>query len=67
MDSFNAELKDFELMEVIGKGSYALVRKVKHIETGKIYAMKILEKSRITGEKLFKGIVFIHFPASFFF
>ncbi|CEP00756.1 unnamed protein product (mitochondrion) [Plasmodiophora brassicae] len=38
---------DFELLSVIGKGSFAKVLQVRKVDTGKIYAMKILNKRQI--------------------
>lgn len=37
-------LVDFELMKVIGKGSFGKVFQVKKKDTGKIYALKVLQK-----------------------
>ncbi|KAJ3023495.1 UNVERIFIED_CONTAM: hypothetical protein HDU68_008594 [Siphonaria sp. JEL0065] len=38
---------DFEIMRVLGKGSFGKVVQVKKKDTGRIYAMKILKKSSI--------------------
>eukprot|EP01124_Arcella_intermedia_P015647 TRINITY_DN221_c0_g1_i2.p1 TRINITY_DN221_c0_g1~~TRINITY_DN221_c0_g1_i2.p1 ORF type:complete len:403 (-),score=95.25 TRINITY_DN221_c0_g1_i2:29-1237(-) len=38
---------DFELLRVIGRGSFGKVMQVKHTETGKIYAMKTMRKDNI--------------------
>jgi len=40
-------LEDFDLLSVIGKGSFGKVMQVKHKATGKIYAMKVLNKKTI--------------------
>jgi len=40
-------LADFELIQILGEGSYAKVLKAKFKETGKIVAIKILEKYHI--------------------
>jgi len=40
-------LDDFELLHVIGKGSFGKVIQVKKKDTGKIYAMKVLNKNMI--------------------
>jgi len=40
-------LDDFELMKVLGRGSFGKVMQVKKKTTGKIYAMKILKKRAI--------------------
>jgi serine/threonine protein kinase len=42
------------MLKVLGKGGYAKVLLVKHIETGLLYAMKILKKKFIG--KLLKTI-----------
>lgn len=45
---------DFELLKVVGKGSFGKVVQVKFKETGKIYAMKILKKSLLVQRKQLK-------------
>jgi len=40
-------LQDFDLLHVIGKGSFGKVLQVKKKDTGKIYAMKVLNKKNI--------------------
>lgn len=42
---------DFELLTVIGKGSFGKVMQVKKKDTGKIYAMKVLRKEAIIARK----------------
>lgn len=42
---------DFELLNVIGKGSFGKVMQVKKKDTGKIYAMKVLRKEAIIARK----------------
>jgi len=42
---------DFELMTVIGKGSFGKVMQVKKKDSGKIYAMKVLRKEAIIARK----------------
>lgn len=39
--------KDFEMISVIGKGSYGKVMLVKKIDTGQLYALKVLKKAEI--------------------
>jgi len=39
--------EDFELLTVIGRGSFGKVMQVKHIKTGKVYAMKVMRKDAI--------------------
>jgi len=38
---------DFQLLKVIGKGSFGKVMQVKKKDTGKVYAMKVLQKEAI--------------------
>ncbi len=40
-------MDDFELMKVIGKGSFGKVMQVRKKDTGRVYAMKIIKKSHI--------------------
>jgi serine/threonine protein kinase len=40
-------INDFELLKVIGQGSFGKVLQVKKKDTGKIYAMKILKKAEL--------------------
>eukprot|EP01111_Echinosteliopsis_oligospora_P001109 TRINITY_DN1149_c0_g1_i1.p1 TRINITY_DN1149_c0_g1~~TRINITY_DN1149_c0_g1_i1.p1 ORF type:complete len:463 (-),score=105.15 TRINITY_DN1149_c0_g1_i1:116-1378(-) len=42
---------DFELLKVIGKGSFGKVMQVKKKDDGKIYAMKVLRKDTIIARK----------------
>jgi len=43
--------EDFELLNVIGKGSFGKVLQVRKKDTGKIYAMKVLRKEAIIARK----------------
>ncbi len=38
---------DFELLNLVGKGSFGKVLQVKKKDTGRIYAMKVLDKKHI--------------------
>jgi len=51
--SFNTKLTvdDFELLKVVGKGSFGKVMQVKKKDTKKIYAMKVLKKSQLVARK----------------
>jgi hypothetical protein len=40
-------IEDFELLRVVGRGSFGKVMQVRHRATGEIYAMKILKKGAI--------------------
>ena len=43
----NISKKDFEMISVIGKGSYGKVTLVKKKDTGQLYALKALKKAEI--------------------
>lgn len=45
--SGNVGLDDFELLRVLGKGSFGKVFLVRLIATGEVYAMKVLKKSEV--------------------
>ena len=40
-------LEDFTLLKVVGKGAFGKVLQVRHINTDKIYAMKVLKKENV--------------------
>eukprot|EP00128_Syssomonas_multiformis_P018553 Colp12_sorted_trinity150504_noHs@33981 len=46
-DGKKLTINDFELLKVIGKGSFGKVMQVRKKDTGRIYAMKILKKSTL--------------------
>ncbi|KAJ1913534.1 Serine/threonine-protein kinase [Mycoemilia scoparia] len=46
-DATPLSIDDFELLKVIGKGSFGKVMQVRKRDTNRIYAMKILNKSKI--------------------
>ncbi len=46
-DSHRVGVEDFDLLTVIGKGSFGKVLQVRKKDTGKIYAMKVLNKATI--------------------
>eukprot|EP01059_Diplonema_ambulator_P026058 TRINITY_DN4322_c0_g1_i2.p1 TRINITY_DN4322_c0_g1~~TRINITY_DN4322_c0_g1_i2.p1 ORF type:complete len:594 (+),score=177.22 TRINITY_DN4322_c0_g1_i2:424-2205(+) len=46
------ELSDFELMCTVGRGSFGKVLKVKRKSTGKIYAMKTMQKDTIVKDSI---------------
>lgn len=45
-------LHDFNLLKVIGRGSYAKVFQVEHKPTNRIYAMKVIKKETILDEEV---------------
>ena len=44
-------IDDFELLKVVGKGSYGKVLVVRKKDTGHVYAMKVLTKANIKKRK----------------
>jgi serine/threonine protein kinase len=44
-------VEDFELLKVVGKGSFGKVMQVKKKDTGEIYAMKVLKKNVLVARK----------------
>lgn len=44
-------IKDFTLLSLIGKGTFAKVVLVKHILSGAVSAMKIIRKSQVRKKK----------------
>eukprot|EP00826_Nyctotherus_ovalis_P057610 TRINITY_DN7885_c0_g2_i2.p1 TRINITY_DN7885_c0_g2~~TRINITY_DN7885_c0_g2_i2.p1 ORF type:complete len:423 (+),score=82.47 TRINITY_DN7885_c0_g2_i2:208-1476(+) len=47
-------VKDFELLKVLGKGSFGDVYAVKYRRTGKLYAMKVLDKQLYANKDMLK-------------
>ncbi len=45
-------LKDFELIRVIGRGSYAKVLMVELKKTRRVYAMKVIKKALVTDDEV---------------
>lgn len=41
----NFQIEDFEEIQVLGQGSFGIVRLVKHLRTNKYYALKCLKKN----------------------
>lgn len=53
--SDKASASQFELLNVLGQGSFGkvfLARKIQGTNAGKLYAMKVLKKATLKGEKL---------------
>lgn len=44
-------MDDFDIIAVVGKGSYGKVMQVKKKDTGKVYAMKVLKKQMLVARK----------------
>lgn len=47
-------LDDFELIRVIGRGSYAKVLMVELKKTQRIYAMKVIKKELVTDDEVLR-------------
>lgn len=54
-DSRQYGLQDFDLIRVIGRGSYAKVLMVELRKTSRIYAMKIIKKELVTDDEVFSS------------
>lgn len=52
-----ARVEDFEMLKVIGKGSFGRVLLGKHIATDKVYAIKVLSKEAIVRQNEAKHIM----------
>jgi len=50
MNRKSAQIRDFELQGLIGSGHYGKVYKVRFTRNNKIYAMKVLNKSKLGTE-----------------
>ena len=50
-------VKDFELLKVIGKGGFGKVLKVRKRDSGKIYAMKVMDKSLFKNDKHLESLM----------
>ena len=51
-DSNAISLADFDLIRVIGRGSYAKVLMVELKKTKRIYAMKVIKKELVTDDEV---------------
>ncbi|KAL9180634.1 hypothetical protein ACHAXT_011087 [Thalassiosira profunda] len=47
---------DYELCEVLGAGSFATVRRARHVKTGREYAVKSLDKQQIEKQRMGKQL-----------
>ena len=45
------KLEDFEILQILGKGSYGFVAKVRSIKNTKIYAMKQIDLNKLGSQK----------------
>ena len=50
------QIGDYEVQEEMGSGAFGIVRKVKHLETNSVHAVKILDKSQLRAEDLAESI-----------
>ena len=51
-----SSIGDFNVIELLGKGSFGRVKKVKHKKTGKVYAIKEIEKKEIKLRKMVEQV-----------
>ena len=54
---FKIDLKKFKVLSLLGVGGFGTVFKVRHILTGKIYAMKVMNKNYIIQKKYLHYVV----------
>lgn len=52
-----ASLEDYEVLQTIGKGGFGKVVKVKRRDNEKIYAMKIMNKTKISGQRQLQCLI----------
>ena len=45
------KLEDFDILQILGKGSYGFVAKVRSIKNNKIYAMKQIDLNKLGSQK----------------
>ena len=45
------KLEDFEILQILGKGSYGFVAKIRSLKNKKIYAMKQIDLSKVGSDK----------------
>jgi len=48
---------DFEILHAVGRGGFAKVVKAKKKDNGKIYAMKIMNKTKISGQRQLQCLI----------
>jgi len=44
---FKKRVGEYELSEVLGEGSFATVRRARHVKSGQEFAVKCLDKSQV--------------------
>ena len=57
-ESKKTKVTDFEMIKVIGKGSFGRVLLGKHIPTGDVFAVKVLSKAAIVKQNEVKHIMY---------
>ena len=55
-DGEGASIEDFEMLKLLGKGAFAKVWKARHKHSGKIYAIKALDKAKLIEQELIDHI-----------
>ena len=48
--------EDFEMLTLVGRGSFGHVYKVRHFQSGRIYAIKVIKKSSLRVESRFENL-----------
>lgn len=54
--SIKKRVGDYELGEVLGVGTYATVRRARHIKSGIEYAIKCIDKSQVERDHMAKQL-----------
>eukprot|EP00027_Filamoeba_sp_ATCC50430_P017565 CAMPEP_0168566486 /NCGR_PEP_ID=MMETSP0413-20121227/14443_1 /TAXON_ID=136452 /ORGANISM="Filamoeba nolandi, Strain NC-AS-23-1" /LENGTH=426 /DNA_ID=CAMNT_0008598505 /DNA_START=272 /DNA_END=1550 /DNA_ORIENTATION=+ len=57
LDEPSVTLEDFEMLQTIGRGGFGKVMKVKRKDGDKIYAMKIMNKTKISGQRQLQCLI----------
>lgn len=50
------KLDSFSLLRVLGKGVYGKILQARHKEDGKVYAIKVYKRERISKSYIFKSL-----------
>lgn len=59
-------LNDFELIRVIGRGSYAKVLMVELKKTSRVYAMKVIKKALVTDDEVYALRLLVYLIINYF-
>lgn len=51
-----SNIHDFEVLKVLGRGSFGVVRKVRHKKTLRVYALKEIDKKDIKDRRMIEQV-----------